>query len=218
MSKRKSALSFVGELGLWGLANTLCLAIVGGTLYGVGGVMLGWNPLKLSIIMTIGLLLTATWGSWATLIWTKNRGLRAVQQAMTMSPGVITLALGGVLLYLGFGTWYIAALVIAAGLGMSMSAVVLAGGVFTKNSVPSKLQYLLGVALFPLMCTVLAGLVAFAWLSFVPTPLWNNLQSFFSLATAMTFIMASTLISTMIPALCSRACQELSIAWSIKSR
>lgn len=218
MSKRRRALSFMGELGLWGLANTLCLAVVGGTLYGVGSGLLGWNPFKLSILMTLGLLLTATWGSWATLIWTRSRGLRAVQQAMTMGPGVLTLALGGVLLYMGFGAWYIAALVIAAGLGMSMAAVVMAGGVFTKNSEPSRLQYLLGVALFPLMATMLAGLVTFACLNFMPNPLWNNLQSFLSLGTMMTFIMASTLVSTIIPALCSRACQELSIAWSIKSR
>ncbi len=218
MSKRRQALSFVGELGLWGLANVLCLGAVLGTLYGVGGVLLGWNPFKLSLMMTLGALLTATWGSWATLIWTRNRGLRAVQQAMTMGPGVLMLALGGVLLYLGFGAWYIAALVGAAGLGMSMVSVVLAGGVFTKNSEPNKLQYMLGVALFPLMATVLGGLVTFAWLSFLPNPFWHNLESFLSISTMMTFVMASTLISTVIPALCSRACQELSIAWSIKSR
>lgn len=218
MSKRRKALSFVSELGLWGLANLLCTAIVSGTIYGVGHELLGWGKIKFTTILVLGLVLTATWGSWATLVWTRNRGLRAVQQAATMIPGLLTMVGGGALLYVGFVAWYVGAFYLLIGLGMSAASVTLAGGFMTQNNEPNKLQYLLGVALFPLMSTMLAGLVTFALMTFLPTPLSVKFKDFFTLGTLMTFVMGSTLISTVIPALCSRACQELSVAWSIKTK
>ncbi len=187
-------------------------------MYGVGHEFLGWNPFKLSVMMTLALILTATWGSWATLVWTRSRFLRTLQQAMTIIPGLMLVLAGGALFYLGIGAWYLSFIMMFAGAGMSISSVGLSGGFMTQNKEPSKLQYLLGVGLFPLMSLALASIVTFVWLSFVPSPFLTSLKSFFSVGTMMTFIMASTLISTVIPALCSRACHELSCAWSINAR
>ena len=218
MRKRIKALSFVGELGLWGAANVLCVGLALAILYGVGHVMLGWGAFKLSLLMALGAILTATWGSWATLVWTRSRGLRAVQQAMTLVPGVALVALGGAAFYFGLAGWPLALALGGAGVGLGATSVTLAGGVLTQNVQPSRLQHLLGLTLFPLMATALSGVVMFIWMSFLPSPIWSGLKGMFTLSAMMTFVMASALISTVIPALCSRACQELAQAWGITRR
>ena len=121
------------------------------------------------------------------------------------------MALGGALLYLGFGKLYLALAVLAGGVGMIVTAVALAGGFFSKNSAPNKLQYPLGLFLYPLATTLTSGLVASLWYMFASNPSsaakW---PAIISIAGLMTTLLASSLISTVIPAVMSRVCHELS--------
>ena len=220
MSKKMRALGFVGELASWSLANVLCLAapLLGVWTYGTQ--VAGWGPAKMSFFLSLTALMASTWGSWGTLIWTRSRGLRVVQQAVTTLPGIVMLALGGVLFYTGMGKWFVGATVAGAGLGIIIAAILLAGGFFTKNSTPTRLQYLLGLLLFPVATTGAAAGVASMWYGFVTSPseAAGTLQQLFTLATLGVSMMAMALTSTIIPAAMSRACQQVASAWASRPR
>ncbi len=220
MSNKMRALGFVGELAAWLFSNTLCLAAPLLGVYAYGTQVAHWGPSKLGFFMVLTAIVTSTWGSWGTLIWTRSRGLRAVQQAVTTLPGITLLVFGGILFYVGMGKWYVGAILAAAGLGNILAAVMLAGGVFTKNSTPTRLQYALGLLLFPLATTGAAGAVAALWYGFVsePTATVGTLKQLFTLATLGVTIMAMALTSTIIPAAMSRACQQLSATWASRPR
>jgi hypothetical protein len=211
METKRRILRFVGESTLWTVANALCIGLPTLLVYILGTQFEMWSPWKLSIYMVMTLVLTSTWGSWATLVWTRSRVLRSMQQGITTLPGITVMALGGALLYLGFGKLYLALAVLAGGVGMIVTAVALAGGFFSKNSAPNKLQYPLGLFLYPLATTLTSGLVASLWYMFASNPSsaakW---PAIISIAGLMTTLLASSLISTVIPAVMSRVCHELS--------
>lgn len=214
MSKRKMILGVLGETSLWALANTLCLGLPLGAIYLYGTMVAGWGPAKISLFMTLAAVLTGTWGSWATLVWTRNRALRALQQGITTVPGILLTVLGGALLYFGAGAWYLGALLCLSGVGMMAVAVTLAGGFFSKNDVPSLSQYVTGVLIYPLATTAASALLAGMWYGFVTSTGFADWRSLFSLATLMSTVMFATLTSTIIPAVMSRGCQELSAMFS----
>lgn len=208
MTKKTQIARFLGESSLWMFANLVCVGLPTLAVYIMGTTFGLWSPWKLTLVMIITAVLTSTWGSWSTLIWTRSRLLRAVQQGITTLPGIITMALGGALLYVGVGKLYLALLVMGGGVGMIGAAVALAGGVFTKNEVPNRAQYLLGLLVYPLATTLATGTIAALWYTFTSSSP-SGWSSFFSIATLMTSILASALVSTIIPAGMSRVCQEV---------
>ena len=210
-SKTKKALGFVGELGLWGLANLICLALPLALVFFLGTQVLKWSPWRISLYMVLAGVMTSTWGSWATLVWTRSRGLRSVQQFMTTIPGIVAMAAGGGLLYVFPSRWFISAGFIASGIGMIAAAIVLAGGVFTKNQAPSKLQYLFGLLVYPLTTTALGGAVASVWYMFLNRPALTGWKDLLSISTLMITVMAMALVSTVIPAVCSRLSQQAAL-------
>ncbi len=203
----------MGEATLWTLSNVICMGVALGALFLVGSTLLGWGPARMGMYMSIAAVLTSTWGSWASLIWTRNRGLRSLQQAVTTIPGISIFAFGVVLMYLGLGKWMIGLAFAISGLGLIAVSVLLAGGFFSKNEAPSRLQVLLGLTAYPLATTIAAGGIASLWYTFVMTPTGGglgSLRSLFTLATLFTSIIASALISTVLPSLLSRGTREVS--------
>lgn len=206
---KRNVLRFLGESTLWSVANALCMALPLLAVYLVGTMVLGWSPWRLSMFMGLTAALTATWGSWATLIWTRNRFLRSLQQGITTLPGITLFSLGAALFYVGIGKWYLSLLLVAGGLGLIATAVMLAGGFFSKNETPSRLQYLFGLLVFPVATTGVAGLVASLWFSFLSSAAFGSIELRlpFNIGAVMSSIMAAALLSTLVPAAMSRACQ-----------
>ncbi|MEM1348161.1 MAG: hypothetical protein AAGI01_06380 [Myxococcota bacterium] len=210
--RKSPILQFLGEAGLWWLANILSLVLPLAAVYVVGTQYMHWGPTKLSFAMSVAGILTATWGSWAALIWTRSRGLRAMQQGATTLPGTILVALGGAMLYVGMVKWHIGALIVGAGLGMVVLSVLLVGGLFTRNARPSMAQVALGLTLFPVLTTAAAGGVAVMWYWFVVHPQmfeFMNLRELFTMATLSVSVMAIALTTTVIPAVVSRLSREV---------
>jgi hypothetical protein len=209
MSKRGAVLGFAGELGLWGLANVLCTGVATGLVYVVGREVMMWGEAQLVSYMIAALLLTATWGSWGTLIWTRSRALRAVQQGVTLLPGVLTVVAGALLVYTGLGKFLVGLGVLGAGIGMLVSAVLLSGGLFTANRLPNWRQIVYGLTIYPVATTALGGGVAVAWHWFVMGGASQSWRSIFTVASLMVTVMAVSLITTILPAALSRASREL---------
>lgn len=209
MSKRAKVLGFGGELALWSLANVLCMGVPAALVYAVGSEVMLWGKAQTVTYVIASLLLTATWGSWGTLIWTRSRVLRSVQQGMTLLPGVLTVAAGALLAYTGFGKFLVGLGMLGAGIGMLVSAVLLTGGLFTANALPNWRQIVYGLTIYPVATSVFGGGVAAAWHWFVMGGGNQSWRSLFTVATLMVTVMAVSLITTVIPAALSRASREL---------
>ncbi len=208
--QRHPALTVLVELGLWGLINVASIGLAVLTTWVVCTNLLGWSPWRVAPLAYAAGVVSLTWGSWASLIWTRTRALRVVQQLMTMLPALATLAGAGALLYLSPGKWLVAAAFGGAGLGMLAASMVLHGGVFKKNAAPSRAQLAIGMAIFPALTTVVAGGVVALWFL-----LMGHLQdgsgwrAMISTAAVMGTTGAWALSSTVLPAATSRACQQV---------
>ena len=209
---------FLGEWLLWGVANLICMALPLGALYVVGSQLLGWSPWTMSLYLSLGAALTATWGSWATLVFTRSRALRGLQQLVTTTPGLLMLV-GAVALFWAWpARWLVAATLLVAGVGNLALSLLLTGGLFTRNQAPSRLQYLLGAVAFPVATTGVSGLVATLWYMFMHRGAPAGFKELFSVATLMISIMAFALISTVIPAGMSRLARHASALWVMRQR
>lgn len=214
MSTPKKVAGFLGEWILWLVANAVCLILPLGTLYLVGHELLHWSPWRLSMYLGVAAALTSTWGSWATLVWTRSRPLRALQQATTTIPSLLLIISGVALFSTWPARWLVALVLVLAGVGNFIAAIVLAGGILSKNQAPSRVQYLLGAVVFPIATTAASGLIASLWYMFAANVAANGWRDLFSVASLMSAVMAGALISTMIPAAMSRLAQQLSLAWT----
>lgn len=214
MRKQDDLLNLLRELLLWGVANTICmgLPLAGVFLYGTH--VARWHPALLAAAMTLTAILSATWGSWGTLVWTRNRLLRALQQGVTTLPGIAMGGLAGLLFYVSLGKWYLALICGAAGVGMIVTAVYLAGGFFSKNETPGPRQYVTGLLMYPVVTTLASALTFALWKSVgmsLPLELAAKLPipnlpipKLISLSTLLTGTMAAALITTIIPAAASK--------------
>ena len=207
---RNPATRFVFELFLWNVANILCVALPTAATYFIGTAILGWGPAYLSFYLTSALLVTLTWGSWAGRVWTRNRAIRAGMLATTLIPGAITMAIGGIGLWVGFGAWYLWAGIIGAGVGTIAAAIGLARYFRPDNVEPRVTQYLLGLFVYPVVTTAAAFAVASLWYNYVTNPASGDWRDIVSIATVYVTVLASVLISTVIPAALSSGLRKLS--------
>lgn len=217
MNKTSPLLRFIAEAALWTLANVLCMALPVFGIYVLGSTVLGFGPGRLALYMWITLMLTSTWGSWATLIWTQTPGLRVLQQITTFIPGVALMSLGSVLVYMGLGKWFVGASFVASGVGLVVLATMMAGGPFSKNTAPSMLQVLVGMTLYPIAATVAGGVVGALWYGFITNPLGpGGSKTLLTLSTLSVTVMAAALISTVVPSVFSRGCHDVSSRWGAR--
>lgn len=192
--------TFVGELALWIVANTLCVVVPTAAVFFAGTHLLGWGPGHLSFYLTATALVTLTWGSWGALIWTRNPALRTSMRLTTLLPGVLVFALGLFGLYVGVGAWYIWGGLIASSLGMVASSAGL-NRVFATGGNPRRsLSLGLGLGVYPLATTTFGMAAGALWYIYVTNPHSGDWRSLISIATLLITVMAIALISTVIPA------------------
>lgn len=201
---------FVSELLLWNAANVLCIALPTGAVFLVGKNILGWGPGFLSFYVTAAILATLTWGSWSALVWTKNRVLRSGMRAATLIPGLLTMVGGFAGLWVGFGAWYLWAGIIGAGLGTIATAGALAKFFRPVNRTPGASSYLFGFGVYPLITTAAALGVAALWYNFVTSSMLEDWRGLISVATLYVTVLASVLVSTVIPAITSSTLRKVS--------
>lgn len=201
---------FILELFLWNIANVLCIAIPTIATFFIGKEMLGWGPGYLSFYVTSAVLVTVTWGSWAGLVWTRNRAIRGGMLATTLIPGLLTIIGGVVGLWVGFGAWFLWAGLIASGVGMIAAAVGLSRYFRPVQREPKLSSYVLGLGVYPLITTGVALGVAAMWYNFVTNPTSGDWRDIVSIATLYVTVIASALISTIIPAMISSSLRKVS--------
>ncbi len=207
---KSTAKRLVAEIFLWNTANVLCTLLPTAAVYLIGTVILGWGPGFTSFYVTAALLTTLTWGSWASLVWTSNRGLRGGMLATTLLPGVLTTGAGLAGFWAGFGAWYMWAGIIGAGLGTVAVAVSLTRYFRPLNRVPGRASYLVGFAVYPLVTTAVGLVIATLWYNFVTGALSEDWRGLISIATLYATVIASVLVSTVIPATVSSTLRKIS--------
>lgn len=215
MNQSRRILGWIGELGLWGVANTLCVGLATGALY-TAHQMFEFKIYFLVPMLIATIIASLTWGSWATLVWTRSRNLRLFQQGVTLVPGVLSIVGAGALFYAMPKSWLAALILGVSGLGMLVSSVMLAGGLLTKNNTPSRLQYIVGLFVYPVI-TLLASSSVLAVLS----TLWGDgpkLTKLVGLPALMILALTITMVTTVIPAGISRGCQQLCGMWAQRQR
>ncbi len=204
------ATRFILELLLWNVANVLCIAIPTAVTFILGKEFLGWGAGYLSFYVTSAVLVTLTWGSWAGLVWTRNRAIRGGMLATTLIPGLMTIAGGVVGLWVGFGAWFLWAGLIGAGVGMIAAAIGLSRFFRPVHREPKLSSYVFGLAVYPIATTALSLGVAALWYNFVTTPASGDWRDLVSVATLYVTVLASALVSTVIPAVLSSGLRKVS--------
>ena len=210
MKQSRHILGWIAELGLWGVANTLCVGLAMGALYGAHQ-LIGFKVYVLSALAAVTLVSSLTWGSWATLVWTRSRGLRVLQQAVTILPGVLSVLGAGALFYVMPARWLAALVLGVSGIGMIAASVVLAGGVMTKNATPSKLQYATGLLAYPVATLLASSAVSAVWYTFLTNG--SGFKRLVGLPSLMVTALTIAMVTTVIPAGISRGCQQLCALW-----
>lgn len=208
---KNSAGRFILELFLWNIANVVCIAVPTAVTFFLGKEVLGWGAGYLSFYVTSAVLVTLTWGSWAGLVWTRNRAIRGGMLATTLLPGLLTVAGGAVGLWVGFvGAWYLWAGLIGAGVGMIAAAIGLSRFFRPVHREPKLSSYVFGFGVYPLATTVLSLGVAALWYNFITNPATGDWRDLMSVATLYVTVLASALISTVIPAMLSSTLRKVS--------
>jgi hypothetical protein len=201
--------SFLTESALWTLSNTLGVAVPVAAIYVGLHVFLGVSMTKVSLAMSAGALLTLTWGSWASLVWAKNRMLRASMQMMTVIPGILLLLLAGLGFYIGRGSILFWLALLSSGAGTVAASFMLARNVGALSVDDSPTGLLAGFGVFPMLATGAAGGVGYLWYVFVSNPLATDWRSMFSLSFFFVTTLAIVLISTVVPAVTTLVCRRL---------
>ena len=198
------------EIPLWILANIICSAIPTAAVYHFGTTVLGWSQVQTGFYMSAMLLVTMTWGSWAALVWSRSRAIRIGLRASTVLPGLITFGIGLAGLWTGFGALYAWAIIMAAGLGTSVAAVALSKSLGVRPSKIGPSNMLAGLLAFPVVTTIISGLIGSVWYRFVTHPADGNWRSLVSFGAVMVTVLAIALISTVIPSVTSSFAQRIS--------
>jgi hypothetical protein len=201
--------SFLTESALWTLSNALGVGVPVAAIYIGLHVFMGVSMAKVSLVMSAGALLTLTWGSWSSLVWAKNRMLRATMQMMTVIPGILLLLLAGLGFYVGRGSLLFWVALLLAGAGTMAASFMLARNVGAMSVDDSSTGLLAGFGIFPLLATGGAGGIGYLWYLFVSNPLATDWRAMFSLSFFFVTTLGIVLISTVVPAVTTVVCRRL---------
>ncbi|MGM0557137.1 MAG: hypothetical protein ACQEVA_12210 [Myxococcota bacterium] len=201
MSKRDKIKGILAESGLWVLSNALCVAFPVSAVYLILHVLLGMSLVKVTALMTVVAIVTATWGSWSSQIWTRSRGLRASMRVVTMLPGALLLGIAGIGIYSNFSGLLIWLGVGATGIVTVALAWMLSAEVFATKANETFVSRATGVLLFPLGTTAMSGVVGYLWYNFFTTRAdFFDLGWLFNFGTYAVTTLAFVLVSTVVPA------------------
>jgi hypothetical protein len=176
----------------------------------VASVELGRWPLVLFV--TAAAVVSMTWGSWAAMLWAEHPVSLVPIRGTTLAPGLAMLAFGVGGLYVGFVGIWVWAVVCASAVGTLAIALCLwPRRVRISNLEAGYSRYIVGFTVFPVITSLLAALVARTWYIFATSSAsmgWDP-RDWLDVATVFTTILAIELCTTALPAVVSRACQEL---------
>ncbi|QDG53274.1 hypothetical protein FIV42_21760 [Persicimonas caeni] len=209
MYQKTPVKGFLKESALWTLSNALGVGVPVAAVYIGLHVLMGSPMTRVSMAMAATALLTLTWGSWSSLVWAKNRMLRASMQMMTVIPGILLLLLAGLGFYIGRGSLLFWIALLANGAGTIAASFMLARTVGATAASDSPTGYLTGFGVFPLVATGAAGGVGYLWYLFVSNPLATDWRSLFSFSFFFVTTLAIVLISTVVPAVTTVICRQL---------
>jgi hypothetical protein len=210
MSKREKIKDVLAESGLWVVSNALCVAFPVSAVYLILHVLLGMSLVKVTALMSVAAIVTATWGSWSAQIWTENRGLRASMRIVTALPGAVLLAVAGFGMYFNLSNLLIWLGVGATGIVTMALAWMLSAEIVATKANETFVSRATGVLLFPLGATGMSGIVGYLWYNFFSTRTdlfdWGWL---FDFGTYAVTTLAFVLISTVVPAAMSLVSRRL---------
>jgi hypothetical protein len=209
MQRTTPVKSFLTESALWTLSNALGVGVPVAAIYIFMHVLMGVPMAKVSMAMSAGALLTLTWGSWSSLVWSKNRLLRASMQMMTVIPGVLLLMLAGLGFYVGRGSILFWLALLTTGAGTIAASFMLARNVGAMSVNDSPTSFLAGFGIFPVLATGGAGGVGYLWYLFVSNPLATDWRAMFSFSFFFVTTLGIVLISTVVPAVTTLVCRRL---------
>lgn len=210
MSKRSKIKEIFVESGLWVLSNALCVAFPVSAVYLILYVVLGMSLVKVTALMTVVAILTATWGSWSSQIWTRNRGLRTGMRLATSLPGVALIGLGGVGLYVNISSALIWIALVATGVVTIALSWMLSSQIAQTRANQTYVSRATGILLFPLGATAMSSVVGYLWFNFFRSSAdLFDLSWLFNLGTYAVTTLAFVLISTVIPAAMSLVSRRL---------
>lgn len=86
--------STLRELLLWGLAGFFMTAAAVAGMAGAH-LVLGWNESQWVVASIAVGAASLTWGSWASLLWTRSRVLKILMVAVVVIPGTVMAIAGG---------------------------------------------------------------------------------------------------------------------------
>ncbi len=205
--------SLGNELLLWGLASVLsCCAAVGGAY--AASALGGWRLSLESFAVFAAVILSLTWGTWASLVWTDNRAVRLAMKCVTLTPSLLMLAAGVVGFYVIPGRWFVwSGLFVMSAATLTAAITLSSDRIMRMKYSPGSTKYLFGFFVFPLITTLAAAGVAYVAVNFVTQDfdsLWHpsSWRSLFKLSTFMITMMSTVLITTFLPAAISRSCRN----------
>ena len=199
---KKAALKdILVESGLWVLSNALCVAFPVSALYVILYVFLGMSLVKVTALMSVAAVVTATWGSWSSQIWTRNRVLRSAMRVVSLLPGIFLMVVAGFGVYLNFSSVLIWIGLFATGAATIALAWMLGSRLARGRADSAYVGRATGILLFPLGATGMAGVVGYLWFNFFASRAelldWGWL---FNLSTYAVTTLAFVLVSTVVPA------------------
>lgn len=209
MDTRQTLKSFFVESALWNLSNLVCVGLPVALTYVV---LHGWldRPAPVALgMMAVVATLTSTWGSWASLVWTQNRVLRSAQRLLTLVPGLALIGLAGMAFYVGRGGLLFKLVLLGGGVGTLAASAMLSRQISRIQVADTRLRFLMGMVVYPVLTTVAAGAVGYLWYVFVTNPLQTDWRFLLSFAFFAVSSLAAALVSTGIPATTSLVCRRL---------
>ncbi len=206
---KHSSKRILAEITLWTLSNVLSLFVAGGLTYLTVHYFLDWSAAKSSIAVSFSFFVSFTWGSWASLVWTKTKILRRIQEVLTLIPGLGLVLVGGIGFYFGIGTrLFWSFWLISGGIVVAMPLILLK---LNHNKIGTrKYSIPLGLMAYPLLTTALSLVVWSLWyVNILREP--QGWRSLLTMATLVTTIIGVALTTTIIPSVISTSLRRASI-------
>lgn len=210
----QKAPSVIGEWALWILASIflsgLALMAMGSARY-----LFDWSDSQwIASSVAVGLF-SATWGSWAALIWTRNRALRSLMIGFALLPGVVLVVVGvWAFIYMPENRWVWrwGWLIFAGhGLGAVVMTVLLGGrGLFKKAPLWIRSRRLaIGWTLYPILIVVGSVALVATTFALLPDLVAGSDDTLETLARWIIPSQALVLLTTGLPALSAHICRRL---------
>lgn len=206
--------SGIGEFALW-ILSSLFLTAMALLAMGSAKTLLGWSDAQWLASSVLVVILSATWGSWASLIWTRSRALRALMVALASFPALLMIVVGVWAFihmpenrYIWSWGWVLLA---AHGVGgAAMVALLGARSILEQTPLWLRSRRLaLGWTLYPILITLGSVALVAGTFYLMPDLIGGSHASMESFLRWLIPSQALILLTTALPALSSEICRKL---------